>query len=54
MTTLRLFAISEELMNEILGYLGTKPYMEVAGIINKIAQATKQPPAADPPPPAKE
>jgi len=50
---LKMFVVQEELMNEILGYLGTKPYIEVAQIINKIAQAT-QPPPTEPPPPAKE
>jgi len=32
------FQVPEALLNEILQYLGTKPFMEVAPIINKIGQ----------------
>jgi len=32
------YQIPEALLNEILQYLGTKPFMEVAPIINKLGQ----------------
>ena len=41
--------LSLELINAILGYLGTKPYTEVAGLIARIQQeaAAAAPPATD-------
>lgn len=35
----RTFAIDEELMNKVLGYLGEQPYVKVAGIISELMQA---------------
>lgn len=40
--------LSVELVNNILSYLGTKPFMEVAGLITKIqAEAGPQVPPAE-------
>ena len=33
------FVIGEALMNEVLAILGSRPYTEVAGTINRLAQA---------------
>lgn len=34
--------ISVELLNAVLNYLGTKPFLEVAGLINAIQEQAKE------------
>lgn len=43
--------LSVELVNAILNYLGTKPFVEVAGLINKIQEEAgpQVPPAEEAP-----
>ncbi len=36
------YTISEELINKILNYIGTKPYIEVFMLINEIKQLASQ------------
>ena len=36
--------ISIELLNKVLGYLGSRPYQEVAGLITEIASEIKTQP----------
>jgi hypothetical protein len=43
------FIITDTLANEILGYLGTKPFNEVAKIINQLAQIKPVPQKDEPP-----
>jgi hypothetical protein len=38
---MKTFKISEELINAILGYLGTQPYQTVAPLIQKIMSEVK-------------
>ena len=38
------YEITEGLLNGILGYLGNRPYVEVAQMISNIMQATQPPP----------
>ena len=37
-----------ELVNQVLGYLGTRPYQEVYGLIQAIQEAAKPPVAPEP------
>jgi hypothetical protein len=36
------YEIAEDLINKILGYLGTRPYIEVAGLIAEIHGGVKK------------
>ena len=36
------YEIAEDLINKILGYLGTRPYIEVAGLITEIQGGVKK------------
>jgi len=36
------YEIAEDLINKILGYLGTRPYIEVAGLITEIQAGVKK------------
>lgn len=42
------FIITDALANEVLGYLGTKPFNEVAKIINQLMQIKPAKPEAPP------
>lgn len=46
--------ISLELVDQILNYLGTKPFVEVSGLINEIGKALNAARVPMPPVPAKE
>jgi hypothetical protein len=37
-----------ELVNQVLGYLGTRPYQEVYGLIQGIQEAAKPPAVSEP------
>lgn len=38
---MKTYQFTEELVNQILGYLGNRPYVEVAVLVSKILQVTK-------------
>ena len=38
-----IFPIPAELLNKIMGYLGTRPYQEVYQIIQEVQEAVKPP-----------
>jgi len=38
------FAVSVEFLNKLLGYLGNRPYVEVAGLIDDVRAIVKKPP----------
>lgn len=35
------YTVSEEVLNQVLGYLGSRPYVEVAAIVNAISTGAK-------------
>lgn len=43
---MKTYAISEQLLNAILGYLGKQPYVDVAPLIVQIGQQVKEAPPA--------
>ena len=45
-----IFPIHADLLNKILGYLGTRPYQEVYQIINEVQEAVKPPAQPEPDP----
>jgi hypothetical protein len=47
------FIAGEDILNEILGYLGKQPYVEVAGIIQRMS-LIKEVPTLTPTPPKEE
>lgn len=47
---MKMFMLSEELVNEILGYLGEQPYIKVAPIINRLGESLKNGPIPMPTP----
>jgi len=42
--------ISAQLLNQIMGYLGTRPYQEVYQLIEAIQKEAKEQPLVEPPP----
>lgn len=42
---MKYYSVPEQLVNSILNYLGSKPYVEVAALINALGQIQEVPPA---------
>jgi hypothetical protein len=38
------YAVTEQLVNSVLNYLGKQPYVEVAALINALGQVQEVPP----------